>query len=157
MFMSTLRNGIELDFTQAITLFTDSLALLNQLISTPGQDFTTRIFTQTKTRNITQSVDLHNTVEDTVCLNAKTSTFQAHLGSELLLSRPFEKGELQQYIQKISVICAFDRTSEDLTAEIGEELTRGLFTIRDINPEAILIPSSKGMKKIKHKFLLCRR
>ncbi|RIB16384.1 hypothetical protein C2G38_2038620 [Gigaspora rosea] len=108
-----------------------------------------------------QSVVLHHIVEETVCLNAKTNALQAHLWSNSPLpvgtsktlrtppqtfraqtsflntsdERPFEKEEFQQYIQTISIVCAFDRTIEDLTKEIGEELAKEVLTIRDNNPD----------------------
>jgi len=102
-----------------------------------------------------QSIFLHNTIEDTVSLNAKTNAFQTHLQSGSLLpvgisedprippqtflaltsllstpdKRPFEKEEFQQYVQKISIVYAANRTIEDLTEEVGKELATELLTI----------------------------
>ncbi|KAF0475633.1 hypothetical protein F8M41_024581 [Gigaspora margarita] len=176
-----LETEAELDFYQAFNLFTDSLNLLKQLISTPVSvrifctdylawleseagsaiiNLCNNVFSTEKMHK--QSVVLHNTVEETVCLDAKTNAFQAHLWSGSPLSvetsktprtsqltsraltsllntpdkRPFEKEEFQQYIQKISIVCAFDRTIEDLTKEIGEELAKEVLAIRDNNPDA---------------------
>ena len=41
-----------------------------------------------------------------------------------------------RYSEDISIICAFDKTTSELTLEIGLELTNKLSSIRDINPEA---------------------
>lgn len=103
-----------------------------------------------------QSVALHNTVETTICLNAKTEALQSHIQSQSLISpktppqtyqnlklthlkttpnkRPLEKEELQQYSQDISIICAFTMTKGKLIKEIGEKLVEELSSVRTINP-----------------------
>ncbi|CAI2193383.1 2282_t:CDS:2, partial [Funneliformis geosporum] len=106
-----------------------------------------------------RSVIIHSTTEDVICLNAKTDIFQAHLQPEsvppILLpapktppqnfrdltplmstpnKRPYEKEELQLFIQDISIVCAFWETIEELSSEIGEELAVEVFSMRDINP-----------------------
>ncbi|CAI2198494.1 12639_t:CDS:2, partial [Funneliformis geosporum] len=48
--------------------------------------------------------------------------------------RPYEKEELQLFIQDISIVCAFWETIEELSSEIGEELAVEVFSMRDINP-----------------------
>jgi hypothetical protein len=48
--------------------------------------------------------------------------------------RPYEKEELQLFIQDISIVCAFGETIEELSSEIGEELAVEVTSMRDINP-----------------------
>ncbi|CAG8749266.1 16341_t:CDS:2, partial [Racocetra persica] len=48
--------------------------------------------------------------------------------------RPIEKEELWDYTQNNSVICAFALTAKELETEIGTELTKELFSMRDRNP-----------------------
>ncbi|KAG9301129.1 hypothetical protein G9A89_012512 [Geosiphon pyriformis] len=104
-------------------------------------------------------VIIHSTTEDLICLKAETDIFQAHLklGSvpPILLpapktppqtfidltpskltpnKRPYEKEELQLFIQDVSIVCAFGETIEELSLKIGEELAVEVSSMRDINP-----------------------
>ncbi|KAG9293507.1 hypothetical protein G9A89_005510 [Geosiphon pyriformis] len=98
-------------------------------------------------------------LQDVICLNAKTDIFQAHLQSGSVLpilppapktppqtfidltplkitpnKRPYEKEELQQFIQDISIVCASGETIEELSSKIGEELAVEVSSMRHINP-----------------------
>ncbi|RIB28917.1 hypothetical protein C2G38_2156758 [Gigaspora rosea] len=100
-----------------------------------------------------QSAALHNIVETTICLNAKTEALQAHIQSKSLISSkaPLQTYqnlklthlkttpnkqplELQQYSQDISIICAFMMAKDKLIKEIGKELAEELSSVHTINP-----------------------
>jgi len=99
--------GMELDFVQYFNLFTDSLAQLNQLVTTPNpiRAFCSSYLTWLKSnagvamagtcakffetkKTHKRSVIINSTTEDVICLNAKTDIFQAHLQSESVPPAP---------------------------------------------------------------------
>ncbi|KAF0425124.1 hypothetical protein F8M41_006378 [Gigaspora margarita] len=49
--------------------------------------------------------------------------------------RPISNKEILQYSEDISVICAFDKSVDELTLEIGAELANELSSVHDTNPE----------------------
>ncbi|CAG8723157.1 22117_t:CDS:2 [Cetraspora pellucida] len=97
-----------------------------------------------------QSAVLHNTIVSWPLLPVGTSeasrtppqTFQTLIS---LLNTPdkrqrhpnmcFVPFSRERYIQKVFIVCAFDRTIEELIKDIGEELAKEVLTIRDNNPD----------------------